>query len=123
MIGGPSHGARSALFDLACEITLNGAADVLQGSALDRRDNSPRLRFLAACLRLEAAGQEEGAVARRIYCKSDLADEIALPDAVAAARIIRILNGVDPLEARSLAAAREGIHALCDLLAGPLGAS
>lgn len=123
MIGGPSHAARSPLFALARDITLNGAADVLEASALDRRDDCPRLRFLAACLRLEAAGQEEGAVARRIYSRSDLADDFATPDPVAAGRIIRVLNAIDPQESRAAAAAREGIHALCDLLAGPLGAS
>lgn len=73
--------------------------------------DGPRWRFLAACLRLEHLGVEAGAVARRIYSRSDLADEIAIPDAEAAARIIRVLNDVEGQEARS------AIHAVCDLLA------
>lgn len=111
MIGGPSFLA------LAKDITLGHAADVLDRPGAD----TPRHRFLAACLRLEAAGQEEGGAARRIYSRSALADEIAQPDVAAAGRIIRILNVLDhPQSPRAEAAAREAIAALCDLLASPL---
>lgn len=102
---------------LAREIVLGAAASVLERPAAEvasRIADGPRRRFLAACLRLEARGSQEAATACRIYAKSDLADEIALPDAEAAGRVIRLLNGVDGPEAR------EAIGAVCDMLADPL---
>lgn len=76
---------------------------------------SPRTRFLAACLRLESDGCTDAAAARRIYAKSDLADEIALPDVEAAGRILRILAWIDRDEAR------DALAALGDMPAPQLG--
>lgn len=80
-------------------------------------DARPRIRFMAACLRLEAWGSAEGASARRIFARSDLSDEIAVPDVQAAARIIRILNGAALSDPAAADQARIAIAALCDVLA------
>lgn len=85
-------------------------APVVAIPALD----GPRYRFLVACLRLETLGIEAGGAAKRIYGRSSLTDEIALPDVDAAGRILRLLAPVDAPEAR------QALQALGDMLADPI---
>lgn len=109
---------RLALLSEPRALGLDRAAATL--ASCDSGD-SPRMRFLAATFRLEAAGHEEAGTCRRIYCRSDLADEIAIPDASAALRIVRILSEIDTVDARGVALVREAIGSVCDLVVGPVG--
>jgi hypothetical protein len=74
---------------------------------------TPRGRFLGAVTRLDHAGVEAAATARRIYCRS-LADDIDLPDPAAIAACIRLLAPIDDAEVTT------ALVALADMLS-PLG--
>jgi hypothetical protein len=74
---------------------------------------TPRGRFLGAVTRLDHAGCEAAAAARRIYCRS-LADDIDLPDPSAIAACIRLLAGIDEDDAAT------ALLALADMLS-PVG--